>query len=62
MFQFSGGFESLVNDILVWIGYGTIVGLLAKTVMPGRNLGGAVATLAMGITRGHHRLWSFVLV
>lgn len=37
------------NDVLVWIGFGTIVGLLAKAIMPGRDPGGAVATLAMGI-------------
>jgi len=37
------------NDILVWIGFGTLVGLLAKGIMPGRDPGGAVATLAMGI-------------
>ncbi len=37
------------NDLLVWIGFGTIVGLLAKGIMPGRDPGGAVATLAMGI-------------
>ena len=37
------------NDILVWIGFGTLVGLLAKAIMPGRDPGGAVATLAMGV-------------
>lgn len=37
------------NDILIWIGFGTLVGLLAKAVMPGRDPGGAVATLMMGI-------------
>jgi uncharacterized membrane protein YeaQ/YmgE (transglycosylase-associated protein family) len=37
------------NDVLVWIGYGTLVGLLAKAIMPGRDPGGTVATLAMGI-------------
>jgi uncharacterized membrane protein YeaQ/YmgE (transglycosylase-associated protein family) len=37
------------NDILVWVGFGTIVGLLAKAIMPGRDPGGAVATLLMGI-------------
>jgi uncharacterized membrane protein YeaQ/YmgE (transglycosylase-associated protein family) len=37
------------NDVLVWIGFGTVVGLLAKAIMPGRDPGGAVATLAMGI-------------
>ena len=34
---------------LVWIGYGTVIGLLAKAVMPGRDPGGTLATLAMGI-------------
>jgi len=37
------------NDVLVWIGFGTLVGLLAKAIMPGRDPGGAVATLLMGI-------------
>lgn len=41
--------QQWANDILVWIGFGTIVGLLAKAIMPGRDPGGAVATLAMGI-------------
>ena len=49
MVELPPGAESLVNDILVWIGYGTVVGLLAKAVMPGRDPGGAIATLAMGI-------------
>src|SRR5688572_22192737 len=42
-------FQQWANDILVWVGFGTIVGLLAKAIMPGRDPGGAVATLAMGI-------------
>ncbi|MFO0913832.1 MAG: GlsB/YeaQ/YmgE family stress response membrane protein [Pirellulales bacterium] len=44
-----GAISPLLNDILVWIGYGTVVGLLAKGVMPGRDPGGAIATLVMGI-------------
>ena len=32
-----------------WVGFGTIVGLLAKAIMPGRDPGGAIATLAMGV-------------
>ncbi len=36
--------------LLVWVGFGTCVGLLAKAIMPGRDPGGAVATLVMGIT------------
>jgi uncharacterized membrane protein YeaQ/YmgE (transglycosylase-associated protein family) len=39
----------LADQILIWVGFGTIVGLLAKAVMPGRDPGGAVATLLMGI-------------
>ena len=37
------------NTVLVWVGFGTIVGLLAKAIMPGRDPGGAVVTLALGI-------------
>jgi uncharacterized membrane protein YeaQ/YmgE (transglycosylase-associated protein family) len=38
-----------VNDILVWVGFGTLAGLLAKAVLPGRDPGGAVATVLVGI-------------
>jgi uncharacterized membrane protein YeaQ/YmgE (transglycosylase-associated protein family) len=38
------------NDVLVWVGFGTLAGLLAKAVLPGRDPGGAVATLLVGIT------------
>ena len=41
--------QQWANDVLVWIGFGTVVGLLAKAIMPGRDPGGAVATLAMGV-------------
>src|SRR5262245_29451603 len=37
------------NYLLVWIGFGTLVGLLAKAIMPGRDAGGALATVVMGI-------------
>lgn len=47
--QFFEFCRQLANDILVWVGFGTIVGLLAKAIMPGKDPGGAVATLAMGI-------------
>jgi len=42
-------FQQLANDVLVWVGFGTLVGLLAKAVMPGRDPGGAIATVMMGI-------------
>lgn len=41
--------QKLTHELLVWVGFGTLVGLLAKAIMPGRDPGGAVATLAMGI-------------
>ena len=47
--QFAQLIQSWTNDILVWIGFGTVIGLLAKAIMPGRDPGGAIATLAMGI-------------
>jgi uncharacterized membrane protein YeaQ/YmgE (transglycosylase-associated protein family) len=37
------------NEIFVWIGFGTVAGLSAKAIMPGRDPGGAVATLGIGI-------------
>lgn len=47
--QFAQQIQQLANDVLVWVGFGTIVGLLAKAIMPGRDPGGAVVTLLMGI-------------
>ena len=47
--EFYESVQQWTNDVLVWIGFGTIVGLLAKAIMPGRDPGGAIATLAMGI-------------
>ncbi len=41
--------QQLISDVLIWIGFGTVVGLLAKGIMPGRDPGGAVATILMGI-------------
>lgn len=40
---------TLARHILEWVGFGTLVGLLAKAIMPGKDPGGAIATLAMGI-------------
>ncbi len=37
------------NLILTWVGYGTVIGLTAKAIMPGKDPGGAIATLLMGI-------------
>ena len=48
-YQLPEAVRSLANDILVWIGFGTVVGMMSKAIMPGRDPGGAMATLAMGI-------------
>ena len=37
------------HEVLLWVGFGTLTGLAAKAVMPGRDPGGAVATVMMGI-------------
>jgi len=42
-------FNQWAHLFLEWVGFGTIVGLLAKAIMPGRDPGGAVATVMMGI-------------
>lgn len=41
--------DHIAHEILMWIGFGTIVGLSAKALMPGRDPGGAVGTMLMGI-------------
>ncbi len=37
------------NALLLWVGFGTVAGLIAKAVIPGRDSGGTIATLFMGI-------------
>ena len=41
--------EKGAHEILLWVGFGTIVGLTAKAIMPGRDPGGAIGTLVMGV-------------
>lgn len=36
-------------EILLWIVFGLIVGLVAKFLLPGRDPGGLVLTIALGI-------------
>ena len=47
---FSESVQSSFEFLLLWVGFGTCVGLLAKAIMPGRDPGGTIATLLMGIT------------
>jgi uncharacterized membrane protein YeaQ/YmgE (transglycosylase-associated protein family) len=41
--------RSSVNELLRWVGFGTLAGLAGKAVMPGRDPGGAIATVLTGI-------------
>lgn len=38
-----------LETALVWVGFGTLIGIVAKAIMPGRDPGGTVATLTMGV-------------
>jgi uncharacterized membrane protein YeaQ/YmgE (transglycosylase-associated protein family) len=38
-----------VNVTLIWVGFGTLAGLLAKGLIPGREPSGAVGTLVVGV-------------
>ncbi len=44
------GLQHWTQAVLTWIRFGTVVGLSAKGILPGKDRGGAVATLLMGIT------------
>ncbi len=47
--DFTALMEQWANNLLMWVGFGTLVGLMAKAIMPGRDPGGAVVTVLMGI-------------
>jgi uncharacterized membrane protein YeaQ/YmgE (transglycosylase-associated protein family) len=49
MTGFMEGAHLWANTFLMWIGFGTVVGLLAKALMPGKDQGGTIATVLMGI-------------
>lgn len=40
--------QQAANSVLVWIGFGVLAGLIAKAIMPGRDPGGPIVTLALG--------------
>jgi uncharacterized membrane protein YeaQ/YmgE (transglycosylase-associated protein family) len=47
--DFFATLEVYINLFFVYVGFGTVVGLVGKAIMPGRDPGGAIATLGMGI-------------
>jgi len=42
-------FTQWAHFTLIWIGFGTVVGLLAKVILPGKDPGSAFATVIIGI-------------
>ncbi|MBI5760215.1 MAG: GlsB/YeaQ/YmgE family stress response membrane protein [Planctomycetales bacterium] len=41
--------QALIVQALTWVGFALVSGLAAKAIMPGRDPGGAVVTLVLGI-------------
>jgi uncharacterized membrane protein YeaQ/YmgE (transglycosylase-associated protein family) len=39
-----------VNIVLIWVGFGSLAGLLARMILPVREPSGALATLTLGMT------------
>ena|SRR5215469_3547996 len=44
----TNAFEHVANNVLIWVGFGMLAGLVAKAIMPGRDPGGPIVTLLMG--------------
>jgi uncharacterized membrane protein YeaQ/YmgE (transglycosylase-associated protein family) len=47
--QLAPAAQQWVNVTLIWVGFGTLAGLLARCLMPGREPAGVVGTLLTGI-------------
>ncbi|MHB8899389.1 MAG: GlsB/YeaQ/YmgE family stress response membrane protein [Thermoguttaceae bacterium] len=48
-FELSNVAQQWINVILIWVGFGTLAGLLARGLVPGREPQGAVGTVVIGI-------------
>ena len=47
--EFSQMAQQWVNVVLIWIGFGTMAGLAAKMILPGRDPIGPMGTILLGI-------------
>jgi uncharacterized membrane protein YeaQ/YmgE (transglycosylase-associated protein family) len=47
--ELATGQKEFVMDILLWIVFGLVVGVVAKFLMPGNDPGGIVLTIVLGI-------------
>jgi uncharacterized membrane protein YeaQ/YmgE (transglycosylase-associated protein family) len=41
--------HQFIEMCLTWVGFGVVCGLMAKAILPGRDPGGAVVTIILGI-------------
>lgn len=48
-FQLSPVAQQWANVVLIWVGFGALAGLLARTIAPGREPAGATGTLVIGV-------------
>jgi uncharacterized membrane protein YeaQ/YmgE (transglycosylase-associated protein family) len=48
-FEFSPDAQHWVNIVLIWVGFGSLAGLLARAVLPVREPSRPLPTLALGI-------------
>lgn len=48
-FELSNVAQQWINVTLIWVGFGTLAGLLARALVPGREPQGAVSTVVIGI-------------
>jgi uncharacterized membrane protein YeaQ/YmgE (transglycosylase-associated protein family) len=47
--ELSASAQHWCNAVLIWIGFGTVAGLLAKALLPSREPSGAVLVLTLGV-------------
>lgn len=47
--EIAANVQAAAHELLLWVGFGTLTGLAGKAIMPGRDPGGTVGTLCMGI-------------
>jgi uncharacterized membrane protein YeaQ/YmgE (transglycosylase-associated protein family) len=47
--EFSQAAQHWVNVVLIWVGFGTLAGLLARAILPAEQSSGPVLTLLLGI-------------
>lgn len=48
-YNFSQSAQLYVNLVLLWIGFATVVGLVVRSVLPGKEPGGLIGTVVIGM-------------